>query len=186
MNNLLEFKDRSSFRDWLDENGTTSGGVWLVFGKKGGPITLTAAEALEEALCFGWIDGQMQSLDVKKYKKYFARRRTKSKWSEKNKKLAELLINQGRMVQPGLDAIANAKQNGTWDASAKILIGDEQVEEFKNLVSPHEPAYTNLLSMSPSMQKTYTGFYLETKTPQARKARLEKIVDRLNKNQKPM
>ena len=184
MSDFLEFRDRLLFWAWLDENGSTRDGVWLLFGKKGGPMTLTAAEALEEALCFGWIDGQMQSLDDTKYKKYFARRRPKSKWSEKNKKLAELLIRQGRLTLEGIKAIESAKQNGTWD-SVKTLIGDLQVEEFKSLVRPHEPAYANLLSMSLSVQKTYTGFYLETKTQQTRKARLEKIVDRLNKNLKP-
>ncbi|MDR2932819.1 MAG: hypothetical protein LBV27_06890, partial [Oscillospiraceae bacterium] len=62
MDDVLLFPDRAAFREWLDKNGESSGGVWLVFGKKGGPKTLKAGEALEEALCFGWIDGQMQSL----------------------------------------------------------------------------------------------------------------------------
>ena len=160
--------------------------MWLLFGKKGGPVTLTAHEALEEALCFGWIDGQIQSLDDTKYKKYFARRRAKSKWSEKNKKLAELLIKQGRMTEAGLEAVETARQNGAWAAPGRPVVGVEQIEEFKSLVSPYETAYTNLVRMSPSIQKTYTGFYLDTKTPEARQTRLEKIIDRLNKNLKPM
>lgn len=86
MNNLLSFPDRASFRQWLSDNGTNSDGVWLLFGKKGGPKTLTANEALEEALCFGWIDGVMKSIDDQSYKKYFASRRANSKWSEKIKK----------------------------------------------------------------------------------------------------
>ncbi|UQZ88251.1 hypothetical protein C4J81_03100 [Deltaproteobacteria bacterium Smac51] len=186
MCDVLEFSDKSSFRAWLTQNGAGSDGVWLLFGKKGGPGTLTANEALEEALCFGWIDGQIQSLDNTKYKKYFARRRAKSMWSEKNKKLAQLLIKQGRMAPEGLTAIESAKQNGAWDSSAKVRIGDGQVKEFRQLISPHEPAYANLLGMSPSVQKTYTGYYLDAKTPQARQKRLEKITDRLNKNLKPM
>ena len=137
-------------------------------------------------MCFGWIDGQMQSLDDTKYKKYFARRTAKSKWSEKNKKLAQLLIEQGRMAPEGFNAIEGAKQNGAWDASGKIRIGDEQIEDFRQLISLYEPAYANWLSMSPSVQKTYTGYYLETKTPEARQKRLDKIIDRLNKNLKPM
>ena len=68
MSEILEFSNRAAFREWLHKNGTSSEGVWLLFGKKGGPTTLTAAEALEEALCYGWIDGQMQSLDSTKYK----------------------------------------------------------------------------------------------------------------------
>lgn len=65
MGELLEFSDRAAFRAWLENNSTSSGGVWLLFGKKGGPATLSANDALKEALCFGWIDGQMQSLDDK-------------------------------------------------------------------------------------------------------------------------
>jgi Uncharacterized protein conserved in bacteria len=186
MSDVLEFTDKLAFRAWLGQNGVISGGVWLLFGKKGGPVTLTAGEALEEALCFGWIDGQMQSLDGTQYKKYFARRRAKSKWSDKNKKLAQLLIEQGRMAPEGLEAIEGAKQNGAWDASARVRIGDEEVEAFRGLISLYEPAYANLLDMSPSVQKNYTGYYLETKTPEARQTRLEKIIDRLNKNLKPM
>ena len=72
--------------------------MWLVFGKGGGPATLRANEALEEALCFGWIDGQMKSLDETRYKKYFARRTSKSKWSEKNKQLVAELEKQGLMT----------------------------------------------------------------------------------------
>ncbi len=186
MDDVLQFFDKSAFRAWLEQNGTSSDGIWLLFGKKGGPVTLTANEALEEALCFGWIDGQMQSLDSTKYKKYYARRRAKSKWSEKNKKLAQLLIEQGRMAPEGLTAIESAKQNGAWEVSDKVRISDEQVKEFRQLISSNEPAYANLLGMSPSVQKTYTGYYFDAKAPEARQKRLEKIIDRLNKNLKPM
>ena len=68
---------------------------------KGGPRTLTAAEALQEALCYGWIDGQMQSVDDKTYLKYVTQRRANSQWSEKNKRLAEMLEQQGRMTDQG-------------------------------------------------------------------------------------
>ncbi len=74
MSDIMEFPTREAFRAWLSDNGQTSGGVWLLFGKPGGPKTLKAAEALEEALCFGWIDGQMRRIDDLSYKKYFSRR----------------------------------------------------------------------------------------------------------------
>lgn len=67
MEEVLAFSDREQFRNWLNDNCKSNGGVWLLFGKSGGPKTLTAAEALEEALCFGWIDGQMKSIDDKSY-----------------------------------------------------------------------------------------------------------------------
>lgn len=87
-------------------------GVWLLFGKKGGPVTLSAQEALEEALCFGWIDGQLQRLDESMYKKYFALRRPNSKWSEKIKKLVQELEKQGKLTDFGRAKIVTAKENG--------------------------------------------------------------------------
>ena len=91
MENLLTFTNREEFRRWLQEHCLSEEGVWLLFGKAGGPKTIKAGEALEEALCFGWIDGQMQSIDAGQYKKYFSMRRERSKWSEKNKSLVRSL-----------------------------------------------------------------------------------------------
>ena len=89
--NIMQFTNRTEFRAWLEENCQTASGIWLLFGKAGGPETLTAGEALEEALCFGWIDGVMKKMDDTSYKKYFAPRRAGSKWSQKNKALVQEL-----------------------------------------------------------------------------------------------
>lgn len=186
MDDLLTFPDRGSFREWLDRHGAGSGGVWLLFGKKCGPVTLSANDALEEALCYGWIDGQMQSIDERRYKKYFARRREASVWSEKNKKLVQNLMERGLMTRCGLEAVDRAKENGLWEHSGRLHIDGERIEAFKQIVRPYEPAYTNLLAMSHSVQRTYTGFYFDAKTDKTRLSRLEKIVDRLNQNLKPM
>jgi len=186
MKDSLVFSDRQSFRNWLEENSETSEGVWLIFGKKGGPVTLSAHEALEEALCFGWIDGVMQKIDIASYKKYFAKRIEKSKWSEKNKQLVQVLISQGIVTERGIAATLRAKKNGMWDGPGRIVVEEEQIQDFKELVRPFEPAYTNLLAMPPSVQKNYTGFYLDAKSEQTRGNRLEKIVGRLNQNLKPM
>ncbi len=186
MNDPVLFPDRQSFREWLSERGETSEGVWLLFGKKGGPKTLTADEALSEALCFGWIDGQMESIDETRYRKYFAHRTAKSRWSDKNKKTVQTLIEKGLMAAPGLEAIQQAQANGMWDAPGRVVITDEQVQAFRELVRPHEPAFTNLSAMSPSVQRTYTGYYLDTKSEKTRADRLLKIIGRLDKNLKPM
>ncbi len=186
MSELLTFPDRHAFRAWLASHGAKSGGVWLVFGKKGGPKTLTANEALEEALCFGWIDGRMESLDAASYKKYFARRTPKSNWSEKNKKLAEALLEQGIVAQPGRDAIAEAKKRSEWDKPKRPVIDKEKIAAFVSLVRPHGKAHQNLGSMPPSVQKTYAGFYYDAKQEKTRLTRLKTIVDRLEKNLKPM
>ncbi len=186
MDTVLTFATRQAFREWLAKYGAESNGVWLLFSKKGEIVTLSAADALEEALCHGWIDGQLQSLDDNTYKKYFARRVPNSEWSAKNRKLAQALMEKGVMTQQGLEAIERAKKNGSWDSGKRILIDDEQIQLFKEIVHPYELAYTNLLAMSHSVQRTYTGFYFDAKTDKTREARLEKIIDRLNKNLKPM
>ncbi len=186
MDKLLTFADRQAFREWLGKNGTQSDGIWLLFSKKRKGATLSATEALEEALCHGWIDGQIQSLDDNTYKKYFAQRLPKSKWSVKNKKLAQTLMEKGLMTQQGLEAIERAKKNGSWDNAKRIIIDDEQIQMFKEIILPYEPAYSNLLAMSHSVQRTYTGFYLDAKSDKTRQLRLKKIIERLNNNLKPM
>ena len=186
MDKILTFADRQAFRDWLGRYGTESDGVWLLFDKKGKFVTLSAGEALEEALCHGWIDGQIQSLDGHTYKKYFARRTPKSKWSAKNKALAQTLMEKGLMTRQEAEAIERAKGNGAWDRAERVLIDDEQIAMFKATIQPYEPAYTNLLAMSHSVQRAYAGFYLDAKSDKTRQSRLEKIIDRLNRNLKPM
>ena len=186
MDKILTFPDRQAFREWLGKYGTESDGIWLLFSKSKKNATLSATEALEEALCHGWIDGQIQSLDNNTYKKYFARRLPKSKWSIKNKKLAETLMEKGAMTQQGLEAIERARKNGSWDNAKVIIVEDEQIQLFKEIIFPHEPAYSNFLAMSYSVQRTYTGFYLDAKSNTTRQARLKKIVERLNSNLKPM
>ncbi len=109
MGEALQFSDRGQFREWLRAHCRSDAGVWLLFGKTGGPKTLRAAEALEEALCFGWIDGQLRSIDAVSYKKYFSQRREDSKWSEKNKALAQSLEERGLLLEGREPACANFK-----------------------------------------------------------------------------
>lgn len=180
------FPARADFHAWLHENAETSEGVWLVFGKTKAVKTLTANEALEEALCFGWIDGQMQSVDETKYLKYFARRRMKSVWSEKNKKLVETLRTKGLMTALGEKAVEVAKQNGSWDAPKAESVGDEQVAAFEEKLVGISPAAENFAAMSRSVRLTYTRRYLSFKTEEAREKDFGRIVDRLNQNLKPM
>ena len=143
MNDIMEFTDRESFRKWLSEHCLTSAGVWLLFGKPGGPKTVKAAEALEEALCFGWIDGQMQRIDDKTYRKYFSLRREDSKWSEKNKALAEELEKRGLMTDFGRKKIEEARQNGQWDAPKPAAVTEEDIARLSAVLEEYEPAYTN-------------------------------------------
>ena len=186
MSDTMQFASREEFRCWLKDNCRTSPGIWLLFGKPGGPKTLKAGEALEEALCFGWIDGQMQKIDDTSYKKYFAERREKSKWSEKNKKLVQSLEGRGLMTESGREKIEEAKRNGQWDAPDLMKLTEEQVEVVAGLLEGYEPAYTNFMAMPPSVRKTYSRAYFDAKTDAGREKRLAWLVDRLNKNLKPM
>lgn len=186
VSDIMEFADRETFRKWLSEHCLSDEGVWLLFGKAGGPKTVKASEALEEALCFGWIDGQMQSIDGKTYRKYFSKRRENSKWSEKNKALAQSLEERGLMTDYGRRKIEEARQNGQWDAAKASPVTEEQIAALSALLEDYGTAYTNFQAMSPSVKKTYTRAYLDAKTEATREKRLAWMVDRLNKNLKPM
>lgn len=110
MSDIIEFSSRAEFRKWLYDHCLSNAGVWLLFGKADGSKTIKAEEALEEALCFGWIDGQIKSIDNKIYKKYFSQRRDNSKWSAKNKALVQTLEKQGIMTDFGRKKIEEAKK----------------------------------------------------------------------------
>lgn len=181
------FETRGDFREWLGENHNNSGGVWLLFGKKGGPQTLSANDALEEALCFGWIDGQMKKIDDNSYRKYFAPRRVNSKWSLKNKELAKQLIRAGSMTAAGLQQIQAAKGNGQWDKATRPAdIAPEQIAQVATLLGESPLAVENFRKMSPSVQKTYTRAYFDAKTPAGQVKRLAWMIDRLERNLRPM
>lgn len=183
----MKFSNREEFREWLGEHCLSNDGIWLLFGKAGGPKTIKAGEALEEALCFGWIDGQIEKIDDKTYKKYFSMRRENSKWSQKNKALVTILDEKGLMTDFGRKKIEEAKKNGQWDAPNPLaVITEEQIACLSALLEGYEPAYTNFLAMSPSVKKTYTRAYLNAKTDAGRQKRIAWMVDRLNKNLKPM
>ncbi|WP_455684192.1 YdeI/OmpD-associated family protein [Thomasclavelia sp.] len=183
----LYFKTRNDFRDWLTENCSTSKGVWLGFGKTKEIETLKATEALEEALCFGWIDGMIKRIDDKTYMKYFSQRRKNSKWSQKNRTLVTGLEKKGLMTDFGRAKIKEAKENGQWqNASKPSTITDKQIEILIELLKENKCAYDNFQSMSLSVKKTYTRAYLDAKTETGRTKRLTWIIERLEKNLKPM
>ena len=186
MDDQLRFETRDAFRAWLVQNHQISSGIWLVLGKAGRLTTLTADEALEEALCFGWIDGQLKSVDDQKYLKRFTPRRKGSIWSERNRELAKKLIADGAMTAAGQAAIDQAQAQGTWDRPGPAPITEAQIEVLVQALSGAEKALANFLAMPPSVQRTYTAFYLDAKKEDTRKKRLEGIIARLNENKKPM
>ncbi|MBE6640696.1 MAG: hypothetical protein E7619_03835 [Ruminococcaceae bacterium] len=176
----LIFETREDFRSWLTINAETSEGVWIVFGKSRSVKTLKATEALEEALCFGWIDGQMQSLDDTKYIKYFAKRRPKSVWSVKNKNIVESLRERGMMTDLGERAIAVSEDNGMWDACTAES-ERAMVESFKEKLLTHPEEHSVFLALTPSTQLAEARWYYQYKTEAKREQAFNEIIKRLEK-----
>jgi uncharacterized protein YdeI (YjbR/CyaY-like superfamily) len=180
------FETREDYRQWLENNGQTSEGVWLIFDKSKTLKTLSPEEALEEALCYGWIDGLLNSIDEYRYRKYFALRRKGSKWSEKNKGLAAKLIDNGRMTAHGLRAIEEAKKNGMWDKIQKWSISEDQQSAFESKIKVSAPAFGNYSSLPDSARKQFAGFYYDARKEETRIKRLEKIIRLLEQNKRLM
>lgn len=113
---VLTFKNKQAFGKWLKKNHSIEDGVWVRIAKaKSGIASVTHAEALDEALCYGWIDGMRRSHDDIYFDQKFTPRRANSIWSEINKKKVDALIKSGEMQPAGLEAIEAAKKNGRWD-----------------------------------------------------------------------
>jgi uncharacterized protein YdeI (YjbR/CyaY-like superfamily) len=111
--------DAAAWRAWLGEHHAEQAGVWLVLAKKGTdtPTSLSYDDALEEALCHGWIDGQVRRRDEGTYKQRFTPRRSRSAWSKRNVGIAERLLSEGRMHEAGIAEVERAKADGRWDAA---------------------------------------------------------------------
>jgi uncharacterized protein YdeI (YjbR/CyaY-like superfamily) len=186
MEEQLLFPDRDAFRKWLSRHHNDSQRVWLIFGKAGKLKTLRPDEALEEAICFGWIDELIKSVDATKYLKRFARRTKGSKWSERNKGIAEKLIKNGKMTEHGIKAIEEAKKGGTWDMPKREPVLDTHIETLIKDINGVEPALSNYLKMPLSIRKVYAAFYLNAKKEETKIRRLQNIIKRLNQNKKPM
>ena len=130
-NGIIAFYAKSSqeWRRWLEKNGEKQKSVWLIiFKKESGIPSVNYKEAVEEALCFGWIDSKPNKRDDKSYYQFFAKRNPKSKWSKLNKEKIQQLMQEGRMHKSGLIAIETAKQNGMWTA----------LDEVDNHLIPHD------------------------------------------------
>jgi uncharacterized protein YdeI (YjbR/CyaY-like superfamily) len=130
----LIVKDAEAWSAWLADRHASSDGVWLALAKKGGtpPTRLVYQEALEEALCYGWIDGQVRRHDADSYRQRFTPRRKRSTWSRRNVDLAERLIGEGRMRPAGTAAIELARSDGRWEAAyagpATVEVPDDLAE----------------------------------------------------------
>ena len=177
----LIVEDAAAWAAWLARRHATSDGVWLALAKRGGhpPTRLRYQEALEEALCYGWIDGQVRRRDADSYRQRFTPRRKRSAWSKRNVDLAERLIGEGRMKPPGKAAVEQARSDGRWQAayagSATIEMPDDLAEALAA-----EPKAAAMFALLTSQNRYAILYRLATaKRSDTRSRRLTKFVEML-------
>jgi uncharacterized protein YdeI (YjbR/CyaY-like superfamily) len=181
----IEFKTAEAFETWLEKNHDNSNGFWLkIFKKDSGIKTISYAEALDVALCYGWIDGQKQAFDEQAWLQKFCPRTPKSIWSKINIGHVERLINEGRMKPAGLKAVEKAKTNGNWekayDSSSTMTIPDDFLKEL----SKNKAAEAFFMGLNKS-NLFFIGFRLQTaKKQETRDKRMKEIIEMLAKGEK--
>jgi uncharacterized protein YdeI (YjbR/CyaY-like superfamily) len=174
---LLQPRSRRAWRAWLQKHHNTSSGIWLVYAKKHTGIpSLTYAEAVEEALCFGWIDSLVHPVDDSLYKQIFTPRKPSSAWSALNKKRVEKLITAEQMTAAGMKMIELAKANGQWDAHAQTEALTMPPELTKAL-NGNTSAKKNWPTYTVSQQKAFLRMLHDAKTPDTRAKRIARILD---------
>ncbi len=168
--------DRAGWRAWLEQNHATATGVWLVIVKKAtGEPRVDYAEAVEEALCFGWIDSTGNQLDDERSLLFFAPRRPKSNWSKLNKQRVEKLMAQELMAPAGLAKIEVAKSNGTWNALDAVIEGVIP-DDLQAALDAHETAKGYFTAFPPSTKRAILEWILNAKRPETRAKRIEETV----------
>jgi len=179
------FVDRGAWRAWLAENHQTQDGLWLIFHKRHtGKAGLTYVEALEEALCFGWIDGIVRRIDDEKHMIRFSPRRKNSIWSEHNKKRARRLIKEGRMTPVGLARVQEAKASGQW---AKAAVREDTTivpAELTEALAHNEKARLNFESLAPSYRRQFIYWVAIAKREETRRKRIQETIDLLIHNKR--
>jgi uncharacterized protein YdeI (YjbR/CyaY-like superfamily) len=180
--NSLYAKSRLEWRKWLQQNYDVKKSVWLILSHKNSKTpSVTYEEAVEEALCFGWIDSRANKKNSESYYLFFAKRNPKSYWSKSNRDRAEKLIQQGLMTQAGLDMIDLAKKTGTWNALDKVQ--NLQIpDDLANLFEQNKKAFENFLAFPNSSKQIILYWILEAKRPETRKKRVEETVALAEKN----
>ncbi len=178
-------KDRAAWRKWLSRNHDKQQGVWLVYYKKeSGKSRVPYADAVEEALCFGWIDSTMRPLDSERYMQLFTPRKPKSEWSKLNKDRVEKLIAEGLMTPAGLEKIEISKKNGNWekiDHVEAFIVPDDLAKQLKK--SKKAVAYFESLKKT---NKKYLLHWLgSAKRAETREKRIAEIMEALKEERMP-
>jgi uncharacterized protein YdeI (YjbR/CyaY-like superfamily) len=184
---ILTLADAAAWRAWLEEQHEQSSGVWLRLAKKGTtqPTTLTYDEALDEALCHGWIDGQVRRLDERTYRQRFTPRRARSAWSKRNVGLVERLSGEGRMRPAGLLAVERARADGRWEAA---YAGQATIEVPLDLAAALDatPAARAMFEILTSQNRYAVLLRVDSaKRADTRAQRIEQFVDMLARGETP-
>ena len=180
----VEVHERAAWRAWLEANHATTGGAWLVTWRpRSGRIGLDYEAAVEEALCFGWVDSTGGSVDDERGKLYFAQRKPGSAWAASNKARVERLIRDGRMAPAGLAAIERAKRDGSWE----ILDSVERLEVPPDLAAALDarpPAAAHFGAFPPSARKQLLTWVVLARRPETRAARIATIAEAAQRNER--
>lgn len=175
---VLDFVDAEAWESWLATQGANATGLWLKIAKAGNPVSsLTKVQAIDAALCHGWIDGQIDKYDEAWFLTRFTPRKRTSKWSENNRKRAEQLMADGRVTPAGLKEIAAAKADGRWESAYAPASTAEEPEDFQAALdaAPEARAFFDTLTGA----NRYAILYrVQTaKKPETRAARIAKFVE---------
>ena len=182
----LKFTNRDEWRLWLTENHDKSKGAWLLTGKKNSKRALLCYEdAVEEALCFGWIDGIVKKKDAETFLQWYAPRTKRSIWSVSNKRRVEKLIAEGRMTEAGLRKIEEARRNGNWEQTLGTP-KDVIPKDFQKALDSNKKAKQFFLSLSKTNRYMYVYWISSAKKETTRQQRIAKAVELLSVAKKLM
>jgi uncharacterized protein YdeI (YjbR/CyaY-like superfamily) len=176
---------RDEWRNWLSENHNKESGIWLIFFKKEtGKASLEYEDAIEEALCFGWIDSIIKKLDDQRYARKFTPRKVDSRWSNSNKKRVLKMIEHNRMTPVGMAKIEAAKRSGLWDKPDRPQISFELPEILSNALAKNKRAKDFFEQLAPTYQKQYIGWIQIAKQQKTKEQRVKESINLLAQRKK--
>jgi uncharacterized protein YdeI (YjbR/CyaY-like superfamily) len=179
----FDFNDRSTWRSWLKENHATVSSVWLVIQRKGSKLDgLSLGEAVEEALCYGWIDGKLKRLDDQRFLLRFTPRKPQSVWSITNIQRVEKLIRVGAMTEAGLVAVEAAKENGQWQNALDREQPDKIPPELETALRLKRGALAAYRELTDTKKKQYLYWLQSAKREETKRKRIKEIVKQVLKS----